>query len=239
MEASLVLDKVDKEIINDLFDVYPQEGCGLLINTKGKIVWKSCTNIADNPLEDFVIDPSEYIEASLKGDIYAIVHSHPDASCTPSEADIKTSNFLGIPYIIYSLPDIEKHTHTPVVKTKPLLGRDYSFGNQDCYSLVRDYYKENYNLSLPTTVFEDDWWDKGLNYFDELFNAYGFVEVEEPKIGDVLIFKIFCNVPNHCGIYIGEDIFLHHAIDRLSCRESLHSGWGKHISRIVRCKQFI
>ncbi len=239
MEGFRVFDKNDKEIILDLFEDYPNEGCGLLINKKGKIHWKHCTNTAENPEEDFVIDSSEYIKASLSGNIEAIVHSHPDASCEPSESDKKASNFLQIPYIIYSLPEIEKYVYKPEAIRNPLLGRDYKFGEQDCYSLVRDYYTSTYNISLPSIVFDDDWWDKGFNYFDDLFDSYGFIEVDEPKIGDVLIFKVFCHVPNHCGIYTGEDTFIHHAINRLSCKESLHSGWGKHIHRIVRCKQFI
>ena len=37
-----MLDNEDKKIINDLFEVYPEEGCGLLINKRGKIVWKFC-----------------------------------------------------------------------------------------------------------------------------------------------------------------------------------------------------
>ena len=234
-----MLDKRDKEIVNDLFEVYPEEGCGLLVNRKGKLYWEMCTNVAENPLEDFVIDPKEYLRASLSGTIHAIVHSHPDATSSPSESDIRASNFLQIPYIIYSLPEVDKYVHTPETESKPLLGRDYTFGEQDCYSLVRDYYRQTYDLTLPSIVFEDDWWDKGFNYFDDLFDSYGFREVESPEIGDVLIFKVFCHVPNHCGIYTGEDVFMHHAINRLSCRESLHSGWGKHISRIVRCKKFI
>jgi proteasome lid subunit RPN8/RPN11 len=239
LEDFPVFDSDDSEIVKDLLSVYPEEGCGLLINKKGKLVWKFCTNIADDPEEDFVIDPKEYIEASLVGTIHSIIHSHVDSSCEPSSGDKKASCFLQIPYTIYSLRDEEKYTFTPPKINNPLLGRDYEFGSQDCYSLVRDYYKENFNLILPKTVFQDNWWDEGLNYFDDLFDAFGFEEVDTPKIGDGIIFKVFSHVPNHCGVYVGEDNFIHHAIDRLSCKESLHSGWGKHIHRIVRCKQFI
>ena len=62
----------------------------------------------------------------------------------------------------------------------------------------------------------------GLNYFDDLFEKFGFREVQDPKIGDGILFKVYCNVPNHCGIYLGEDVFLHHAINRISCRENLY-----------------
>mgnify|MGYP003306128547 FL=1 len=74
----------------------------------------------------------------------------------------------------------------------------------------------------------------GLNYFDDLFEKFGFKEVQDPKIGDGILFKVYCNVPNHCGIYLGEDVFLHHAINRISCRENLYPFWAKHVSRYVR-----
>jgi len=215
-------------------EAYPEEGCGLLVNKKGKIEWISCKNTSDNPEVEFHIDASDYIKASLSGDIYAIVHSHPDFSCEPSEADKKASDFLGIPYIIYSLPDFEKHEYVPKKLSNELLGRDYNFGTSDCYSLVRDYYFQEFNINLPTIQFEDDWWDQGLDYFGDLFENFGFEEVQEPEIGDGILFQVFCNVENHCGIYLGEDIFLHHAVNRLSCRESLYPMWIKHKTRFIR-----
>ena len=61
-----MLDSEDKKIINDLFEVYPEEGCGLLINKRGKIVWKFCENVAEDKEETFQIDPKEYVKARLK-----------------------------------------------------------------------------------------------------------------------------------------------------------------------------
>ena len=233
MEAFQVLYREDS-IYLDLMEVYPEEGCGLLVNKKGKIEWMSCRNVSDNPEESFHIDASDYIKARLQGDIYAIVHSHPDFSCEPSEADKKASDFLGIPYIIYSLPDFEKYEYIPKRLSNELLGRDYNFGSSDCYSLARDYYFQEFNINLPTIQCEDDWWEQGLDYFGDLFENFGFEEVEDPQIGDGILFKVFCNVENHCGIYLGEDIFLHHAVNRLSCRESLHPMWIKHKTRFIR-----
>jgi proteasome lid subunit RPN8/RPN11 len=233
-----VLYKDDKQIFEYFVEQFPKEGCGLLQNKKGKLYWIPCENKAENPEEDFYIDPKEYIKASLSGDIYAIVHSHPDTGEEPSEADIKASDFLGIPYHIYSLETMKKYEYIPKKLRTPLLGRNYEFGKYDCYSLVRDYY-ENLGIILPNIPFEDDWWLKGLNYFDELFDAFGFVEVEEPQEHDGIILQVYCEVPNHCGIYLGEDIFMHHAVYRLSCRESLYSGWRQHVKRFVRCKEFI
>ena len=229
----------DKEIIKYLFDKYPEEACGLIVNKKGKAVWIPCENTAEDKKENFIISSTDYIRASLSGDLMAIVHSHPDASPEPSEHDKKTSNFLGIPYIIYSLPDIEKVVYNPDYKRNPLIGREYSFGEQDCYSLVRDYYRQELNIELPTTVFEDDWWEKGLNYFDDLFDSFGFQKVDNLEKNDLIFFKVMAPIANHVGVYLGEDLFLHHAVNRLSCRESVNSVWRKYITGYYRCKQFI
>ena len=235
-----MLDNEDKKIINDLFEVYPEEGCGLLINKKGKIVWKFCENIAENKKETFQIDPKEYIKARLSGDIYAIIHSHPDISCKPSEADIRASDHLGIPYIIYSLPDAEKYVYTPKNLSNPLLGREYEFGKYDCWSLVRDYYRQELDIELPMLKFEYDWWDKDLDYFGDLYESFGFIKVEEPQTHDVILFQVTGGVPNHCGVYLKEELFMHHAENRLSCRESLYSPiWRNNIVGYCRCKQFI
>ena len=222
----------DKEIVEYLLSKYPEEGCGIIQNRKGKLRWIPSTNMAENPEEHFIINENDYLKATLTGDIHAIVHSHPNASAELSEADKKASDHLGVPYIVYSIPEGKKVEYIPERKT--LIGRDYDFGKNDCYTLARDYYKQELNLDLPIQDFEDDWWDLGLNYFDDLFEKFGFREVQDPKIGDGILFKVYCNVPNHCGIYLGEDVFLHHAINRISCRENLYPFWGKHVSRYVR-----
>jgi cell wall-associated NlpC family hydrolase len=49
-----------------------------------------------------------------------------------------------------------------------------------------------------------------------------------------LIFTMGANVPNHCGVYTGNDIFFHHAVNRLSCRENLYPLWKKYLTGIYR-----
>tara|TARA_Y100000114_G_scaffold37343_1_gene32966 strand:+ start:6723 stop:7427 length:705 start_codon:yes stop_codon:yes gene_type:complete len=227
----------DKKILDYFSEKYPEEACGLLVNKRGKEVWIPCENIAENKREEFKIDSKEYLKASLIGDLISIVHSHPNGSPEPSEHDKKASDFLGIPYTIFSLPSLEKYVYTPKGSNKKYTGRDYKFGENDCYSLARDYYKQELDIILPTIPFEDDWWEKGFNYFDDLFENFGGREVSSPKKHDIIIFKVYQEVPNHCGVYLGEDIFLHHAVNRLSCRESLYPMWKKFVWRYIRCKQ--
>ena len=222
----------DKYLLKHLLDAYPEERCGILQNKKGKLIWIPSTNEAENPEEEFIINSDDYLRASLTGDIYAVVHSHPNASAELSEADKKASDYLGVKYIVYSVPEGRKVEYIP--RKKSLLGREYKFGENDCWGLAKDFYKEHFDIVLPTMQFMDNWWEKGLNYFDDLFEDFGFVEVAEPKFGDVILFKIYNNIPNHCGIYLEEDIFMHHAVDRLSCRESLYPLWIKNVSRYAR-----
>ena len=165
----------DKEIVEYLLSKYPEEGCGIIQNRKGKLRWIPSTNVAENPEEYFKINEEDYLRATLTGDIHAIVHSHPNASAELSEADKKASDHLGVPYIVYSIPEGEKVEYIPERKT--LIGRDYVFGENDCYTLARDYYKQELNLDLPVQDFEDDWWDLGLNYFDDLFDKHLCVEL--------------------------------------------------------------
>ena len=117
----------------------------------------------------------------------------------------------------------------------PLLGREYKFASADCFEASRDWLAVEGIHIPPRDPFEDDWWTKGLNYFtEENIKNWGLIKVDTPQKNDVLIFQIDAEVPNHCGIYLGNDVFFHHAVHRLSCRESLYPFWRKHIVGIYR-----
>tara|TARA_R110000796_G_scaffold56199_3_gene130396 strand:+ start:343 stop:1038 length:696 start_codon:yes stop_codon:yes gene_type:complete len=214
---------------------YPKEACGVFIAVKGKKEWVACDNVSDEE-DSFVIDSKQYIAASRRGDIVGIVHSHPDAAPEPSENDKKYCNTLGIPYYIFSYPDMDLKIVQPERESKPLYGRDYEFGVNDCFEAMRDYLASR-NIDIPArAAFEDEWWEKSLDYFtDEIIKDYGYSKVEgNMKENDVIIFTINASVGNHCGVYLGDDLFFHHAENRISCRENLYPFWKKHISGVYR-----
>ena len=126
----------------------------------------------------------------------------------------------------------------PIRETKSLVGRDYELGVNDCFSAITDYYKSKdlTILKRPFHLPKDRWWIDGADYFTENnINTWGFNKVEGPmQEGDLLIFKIMAEVANHCGVYIGEDLFYHHAINRISCRENLFPQWKKYIIGVYR-----
>ncbi len=215
---------------------YPREACGILGVVKGKKKWFPCTNIAPDD-EDFIIDSDEYLKISRTSDITAIVHSHPDAPAAASEADKKYCNALGIPYYIFSYPEMDLNIISPNKNVTELYGREYEFGVTDCFEALRDYLEQQ-NIIIPARLmFEDNWWEKGLDYFtEEVIKDWSHypVELSDIEPNDVLVFKIGADKNNHCGVYLGDDIFYHHAYNRLSCRESLYPIWYKSITGVYR-----
>ena len=202
-----------EEIQKHFEEEYPREGCGVIAIVKGEKKWFPCKNVAEED-NDFVISSNE-----------------------PSETDINYCNAMGIPYWIYSFPDMELNIVEPKTKSYPLIGREYKFGVKDCFEAMRDYLKSK-NIEIPPRVpFEDNWWDKNLDYFsDQIIEKWGGkkVSMSEMKKNDVLIFKVKHDVPDHCGVYIGDNNFFHHAENRLSCREPLSRFWLKYLVGIYR-----
>ena len=225
-----MIDEIQKHFEKE----YPKEGCGVIGIVKGKKKWFPCTNVAKDD-ESFIMSSSDYLAVKRRADIFAIVHSHPDASNKASEHDIESCNVLGIPYYIFSYPDMDLNILEPKNKVYPLIGRDYKFGVRDCFEALRDWLaKENIKIP-PREPFEDNWWESNLNYFsEENIKNWNHVKVDSPKKNDVLIFQIRKNVPNHCGVYLGNDIFFHHAENRISCRENLYPFWAEHLVGIYR-----
>lgn len=224
-----------EEIEQHFESEYPREGCGVFGVVKGKLNWFPCNNVAKDD-EDFIIDSDQYISISQKADIVAVIHSHPDASCEPSETDKKYCNAVGLPYYIFSYPDMEFYELKPERKEKSLYGRVYEFGVNDCFEAARDYYLSK-GLNIPhRPLFEDNWWEKDLDYFtDDYIKTWGFERVEGNMLeGDLIIFTISAAVGNHCGVYLGDDVFYHHAEHRLSCRENLYPFWKKYITGVYR-----
>jgi len=213
---------------------YPKEGCGIIGITKGKKEWFPCKNIAENN-SDFVMCSEDYFKVLQKTNIYAIVHNHINTSNEPSIQDIENCNALGIPYYIFSYPDMKLNILEPKNKLNKLIGREYKFGVADCFEAVRDWLSTEEIHVPPRHIFKESWWQKGEDYFTEDMAKYwNHVKVDSPIKNDVIVFSVSSTVPNHCGVYLGNDIFFHHARHRLSCRENLYPFWAKYVTGFYR-----
>ena len=208
-------------------DQDPKESCGLLLNIKGKEKYFPCRNLSMTAFQCFIIDPEDYIKADNTGDIIAVVHSHPVTPPVPSQSDKVACEQSGLVWHIVN-PKTESWGYLkPTGYKAPILGREWAWGVTDCYTLVRDWYKEKLDIDLinwqrPTTL--EDFNKEPM--FEKCAEETGFRELrpDEKLIdGDLLFMSIFSNNLNHVAIFIDGDV-LHHLADRLSCIEP-YSEW--------------
>jgi len=208
-------------------DQNPKESVGLLLNIKGKEKYYPCRNLSMTSHQCFVLDPEDYVKADNLGSKKAVIHSHPITSPLPSQADLVSCENSGLPWYIVN-PNSETWGYCEPTGFKvPLIGREWVWGVTDCWSLVRDWYKEENNIELidyERNITPEEFIKNPL--FEKYAKNTGFVELEQGEAlqkGDVLLMSILHPTLNHVAIFLG-DMVLHHLADRLSCREP-YSMW--------------
>ena len=205
----------------------PRESCGLLIVKKGKEIYFPCQNLATQPTDQFILSPEDWIEAEDQGEIIGVVHSHPVTSPNPSEADKVACEKSNLKWWIIQ-PNLKKWGYCePCGYKAPLIGRKWVWGVTDCWSLVKDWYKEEKNIELKDwdrPITPEEFVDNPL--FESCAWRTGFRELrpnEKTMNGDALLMSIGSTGLNHVAIFLDGDV-LHHLTDRLSCREP-YSQW--------------
>ena len=215
---------------------FPKEAVGLVHVVKGKNRYFKCRNIAETPDEHFILDPDDYLKAESKGEITAVVHSHPKTSPAPSPADMVACEASGLPWFIVN-PNTETWgSYKPNGFELPYVGREFSHGIVDCYSLVRDFYKREFNLELNDYNRRDQWWYNGENMYLDNFAKEGFKEIDISEVGygDLFLMQLESPVPNHAAIYLDQGIVLHHVQGRLSSRDVYGGYYQKVTAKVLK-----
>ena len=206
---------IEQQIKEHALRVAPEECCGLVVLFKGRKKYVECTNTYPTPTTHFRISASDYYAASKLGEIVAVVHSHPTTPAMPSEVDKASQARDDVEWIIYRVVDDEFHTFGGG-EFPSLYGRPYIHGVQDCYTFVRDWYKQELGILLPDYEREDEWWYKGQNLYVDNYKDAGFYEVDAPEYGDMIVMALGGSVANHGAVYVGGDRVGHHPTGRLS-----------------------
>lgn len=229
-------------------EAYPRESCGLIINKQGKDVYVPCENHAKGT-EHFKISGQDWANAEDQGEVIAVVHSHPDTSNRPSEADLVSCEAAGLPWFIVSVIEgqTDIHRFEPTGYKAPLIGRTFWHGVLDCYSIVRDYYERERGITLLDFERDDHWWDGEEELYLDNFEKAGFVEVNDLQVGDVILMQMRSERVNHAGVFLGStgltevpdlfpvpDAMLHHCYGRLSERVVYGGFWKQSTRKIVR-----
>ena len=89
------------------------EVCGLIGFGNGEYVFQEGKNIASDPVNNFVLDPLQYLMFKEKYEVITIFHSHLVGDETPSDFDILMSENSCVPFSVYSLNTKKYHIHRP------------------------------------------------------------------------------------------------------------------------------
>jgi proteasome lid subunit RPN8/RPN11 len=224
--------------------VYPEEAV-IAITKRSAYPLK---NIHADPCNHFKVDARQFYK--LKA--VALVHSHPvDVKNppivtitghyvdprTPSKADMQTQINMDIPFGIVSTDGVEVAAPFwfPDLDTN-VMGKEYVSGINDCYSLVRAYYKQTYNIIIPEYPRNYDWWNEQPDAYVKLYEKYGFVEIQEHEleVGDGMLIRMGKH-EGHAAIYSAPDTILHHINNRLSGVDSFQK-WRPAVTRFLRHK---
>jgi len=121
-----------------------------------------------------------------------------------------------------------------MVNYQSLIGRQWNYGVNDCFTLIRDWFKLQ-GVQLPDFARPDD-----LEVCESIFlqqaEAIGFkpVAMERRKPGDVLIMRLDTRTPMHAAILLPNELILHQRQDSLSAIEPLRRYYVERIAAVFR-----
>jgi proteasome lid subunit RPN8/RPN11 len=228
-------------------EAYPEECLGA-VDASGAYI--RMANCADDPRRFATPDKFVLADMMMRDDLRAVCHSHPDGPDAPSEADMRAQYETCVPFAICATNG--QATTAPfcwgdeLLDDRPLLGRSFRHGTEDCYDLIRSWYQAERVVTLPNYPRNWAWWETETPGEKDLYQRYfadaGFVEAERsaPLEGDVWLAAIRSPVPNHAGLYLDGGLALHHPSSglphdpsRLSKRESI-ARWSPWITHWLR-----
>ena len=225
-----------QEILEHAKRQYPLESCGLVLEDGTYI---PCNNMHPTPNTNFKIDPLDFANAEDIGEIVKVVHSHVDVPPTPSQADLVNIENSGIPWIIVNAKT-ETHTETmPTGYAAPLVGRVFTAGVLDCFTIIQDYHVRELNIPFADIERQDKWWEYGENLYLDNYEEWGFSPVKELKKNDVILMTLGSSTVNHAAMYLGDGHIMHHVQGRLSSIDVYGGYWAKNTYAFMRHKDVL
>ena len=227
-----------KRITDYCLEKAPEEACGYIYNNEVYFV----DNVSDDPVNTFKLSVEDCCKIS---DLDCILwHSHTNGMAIPSKEDMECQQVTGKEWLIFVFDKQlnnyylkEYFSFGDDTKTPPLYGRTFKFGVTDCYSFIRDYYRQELGINLKNYPREYRAWYKGVADYENHFKDEGFIEVGRGLGGleknDVILFRLNSPVLNHGAVYLGNGLIGHHLEDKLSKTDAVER-WGKFAEKVLR-----
>lgn len=215
----------------------PRECCGVAVVVRGKLRYFPCRNDYAGDDDTFILAPDDFAAAEDAGAVVAIVHSHVGIPPAPSMADLVGIEAHGLPWLIVNHPLGTWSLTAPSGYVAPLFGRPFVHGVLDCYSLVRDYYRQECGIDLPDFPRDPLWWERpGVNLYLDHFAEAGFVEITEDDLRphDSILMQAGADRPNHAAVYLGDNLIAQHFMGRLSSRDVFGGYWRRCAVKFLR-----
>ncbi len=208
------------------------ECCGCVYKVSGKKYVHKCKNFSTNPQSHFIMSPFDYLKCSISGKIEYIFHSHNSEKCEFSEFDKVQLYNHKIRGILYNTKMDTLKIFYPESFNNPYIGKAFEFNKSDCYTLVREYYKDKFNIHLPDFN-RSSKWSESININDEFLKQNLLTENDKLEKGNIIVFQ-FSKHPDHFGIYLENNLFLHHPRNRFSIIDEIANGYEKRIFKILK-----
>ena len=229
------MDEIISEIMKHAEEVQPNECCGFVMERDGVKRYVRCENKAEGA-HRFVISTEDYVDAVDSGELKMIAHSHVYEPATPSDGDRVGIETTDLPWLIVNWPTGAYTITEPSGYVAPLIGREFQEGVLDCYALVRDYFAQELTISLPDYVRPEGWVESGRSILLENFAAFGFKEtsMDDLQPNDCFLMQVGAQIPNHCAVYVGDGMILHHVSGRLSGKDVYGQFWRRATTHVLR-----
>lgn len=124
-----------------------------------------------------------------------------------------------------------------------LLGHQFLFGTRDCFSLLRDFYIDNFDIVMPNYARPNEFWKYGMDMYRDRYVRCGFAPLDchpsEYRPGDVVLMAIRSSTSNHAGVLVENGKMIHHMPGKFSEEVTYGGLWRNTTSAVLRHRDVV
>lgn len=179
---------------------------GGYIDEKDNIIL--CPNESELPTHNFKYSAKDCLNI-YQNNAKLLFHSHVTKDHKPSILDKEAVERIGLPVFIYSKLSKKYSIIEPTGWKNPYVNRTYGYGNNDCFGLVVDYLRNEFNIIIEEDLERGNLRDfvrqqraVASKIYIDIAKKYNFIILEVKKIDNLCHEDIILYKPNNVrGFY--------------------------------------